>query len=94
MSHERENRDICRYSIEGNEPLSLAVINCVSKMDDDKPEARPPLHEAIDPEALDNLFRNRRNGEVTFTYLDYEITVDGDAVTITRRLEERPVGAD
>jgi hypothetical protein len=63
-------------------------------MDDGEPESRPPLHDAIDPEALDRLFRDRNTGEVRFSYLDYEITVDGDTVTTTRHVEDRSVSAD
>lgn len=94
MSCGRESQEVCRCPIEGNKPLSLAVVDCVSEIDERKAEARPPLHEAIDPEALNNLFRDRKNGEVTFTYMDYEIEINSDAVTTTRRLEEQPVGAD
>jgi len=94
MSRGRDDRETCQCSIDGDTPLSLTVVQCVSEIDDDDPETRPPLHEAIDPEALDNLFCDRKIGEVTFTYMDYEITINSDAVTTTRRLEEQPVGAD
>ena len=92
MSCGSHNQEGCRCPIEGDKSLGLEVIECVSKVHGDDPEAQPPLHEAIDPDALNNLFRDRNSGEVTFTYLDYEITVNGDAV-ITRRVEER-VSAD
>lgn len=94
MSYGRDNQEMNQCSIDGDKPFSLAVVECVSEIDDEEPETRPPLHEAIDPEALNNLFRDRNNGEVTFTYLDYEITVNSDTVTTTRRLEDQPVSAD
>lgn len=94
MSCGRENQEVCRCSVEGDKPLSLAVIDCISEADGGNPDARPPLYEVLDPEALNNLFRDRNNGGVTFTYLDYEITVTPDAVTTTRRIEDQPVSAD
>ena len=94
MSRRRDNRETCRCSIDRDTPLSLAVIECISKVDSDDPETRPPLHEAIDPDALNKLFRDRNSGEVTFTYLDYEITVNSDAVTTTQQLEDQPMSAD
>lgn len=94
MSCERENQEMCRRSIDGDKPLSLAVIECVSEVDDGDSETQPPLYEAIDPEALNNLFREQNTGEVTFTYLDYEITVTNNAVTTSRRLEDQPMSAD
>lgn len=94
MSRGRDKQEKCRCSIDGDKPLSCAVIDCVSKVDGGDPESRPPLYDAIDPEALDNLFHDRTDGEVTFTYLDYEITVTSDTVTTTRRLEDQPVSAD
>lgn len=94
MSCGREKQETCRCSVDGDKPLSRAVIECVSEADDGDLETRPPLYEAIDPEALNNLFRDRNTGEVTFTYLDYEITVNSDAITTTRQVEEQPVSAD
>lgn len=93
MSCGKDNQEVCRYSVDGDQPLSLAVVDCVSKADGGDPDSRPPLYEVIDPEALNDLFRDQNAGEVTFTYFDYEITVNGDAV-ITRRTEEQPAGAD
>lgn len=89
-----DNRERCSCAIEEDTPVSLTVIECVSEADGRDPNDRPPLHEAIDPEALDDLFRGRSGGEVTFTYQDYEITVDGDAVTATKRPVDRAVRAD
>lgn len=93
MSCGKDNQEVCRCSVEGDTPLSLAVVECISEADGGDPDPRPPLYEVVDPEALNNLFREQNNGEVTFTYLDYEITVNGDAV-VTRRTEEQPVSAD
>lgn len=92
MSCGRETQEVCRCSVDGDTPLSLAVIDCISKADGGGPDTRPPLYEVVDPEALNNLFREQNTGEVTFTYLNYKITVNGDAV-ITRRTEQS-VSAD
>jgi hypothetical protein len=40
-------------------------------------ELAPPLYDVIDPEALENLFRNT-SGSVTFEYREYEVTVDDE----------------
>jgi hypothetical protein len=37
----------------------------------------PPLFEAVDPDALDALFADRRPGRVAFEYAGYEVTVCG-----------------
>lgn len=94
MSGGRDTDAVCRRSINGNDPPSHAVIDCISEVASGDSETRPPLYTAIDPEALNNLFRDRTNGEVTFTYLDYEITVNSDTVTTTRRREEQPMSVD
>lgn len=87
MSCGRGNQETCQCSFDEDTPLSLAIIECISEATGGDPENWPPLHEAIDPEALDNLFRDRNDGEVTFTYLDYEITANSNAVITTKRRE-------
>lgn len=52
----------------------------------DEAELAEPLFRAIDPDALDRLFRDG-HGRITFTYLGYRITVDGD-----RHIEVVPAG--
>lgn len=50
----------------------------------DPAELTPPLHQVVDPEALDVLFEPTAttdrscDGRVTFTYLGYEVTVTDD----------------
>lgn len=48
-------------------------------------ELRPPLYEAVDPEALDDLFRETV-GHATFEYQGFAVTVDADGGV---RLAER-----
>lgn len=94
MSRGRDTGETCQCSFDDGTPLSIAVIECITEADGGDPENRPPLHDAIDPEAFDNLFQGRSRGEVTFSYLDYEITVNSEGKVTTRQLKGQPVGAD
>lgn len=56
--------------------LSTAVLAAVADREGvDETDLPERLYDAIDPDALDALFRHAR-GEVTFEYLDYVVTVD------------------
>lgn len=66
--------------------LSEAVVKAVAREDGVEPENLEPLYEVIDGEALDTLFRDGQ-GEVTFSYSGYEVTVDHrGAVMLTPRV--------
>lgn len=60
---------------------SLAVVEAVADRQDCDPLDLPPLHAAgIDADALDALLQSGADGfdgSVTFTYCDFEVTVDG-----------------
>lgn len=43
----------------------------------DETKLERPIYDAVDPDALDSLFRSGA-GEVTFRYLGYRVTVDAD----------------
>lgn len=69
--------------------VSRAVIEAVAEREQvPATELSPPeyesLHDVIDPEALDRLFRQKLDGTrrgpgtVTFTFCEYEITVESD----------------
>lgn len=66
--------------------LSSAVVRTVAAAEGVDVTALPPLFHAIDPDALDALFRagpdgggeTRTSGAVTFSYHGYEVTVDAD----------------
>ncbi len=67
----------------GSQRTSQAVIAAVADAEGVDPvDLDRPLYEAVDPEALDSLFRSsgRRelDGHVRFEYYGYEITVYGD----------------
>lgn len=68
-----------------DEKPSLAVIDRIAELEGEDPaELSPPLYDAIDPQALDSLFRPSNAGEsravqtVQFTYLEYDICVRSD----------------
>ncbi|MFB6129909.1 MAG: HalOD1 output domain-containing protein [Salinigranum sp.] len=87
---ESEDGQTFRYHPEPGEKPSQAVVRAISGVSD-RPivpagpnggEALEPLHDAIDPEALDKLFSTveddaKLTGSVTFTYCGYVVTVDG-----------------
>ena len=66
------------------ETMSLAVIGAVAEREGVDVLELPPLHEAIDPEALDALFppnsadAERSAEELTFSYQGYSITISAD----------------
>lgn len=64
--------------------VSDEVVEKVAEVEDVDPlELTPPLYDVIDPDALDKLFASmptagRMEGQVTFSYNGYEVTVCGD----------------
>lgn len=71
------------------EPLSTAVTDAVAEAAGVEPaELGASLYDQVDPDALDNLFSDRHNGQprgtghVTFTLLDYEVTVYSDGQVV------------
>ena len=64
----------------GRVPPSEAVVTAVARQTDVAPTHLPPLHDVIDPDALDALFAptptaGRMDGGVSFEYSGYEFTV-------------------
>lgn len=75
------------------EPLSTKIVKTVAELKDTEPtELEQPLYEAINPDALDQLFtvrpgRNvRGSGEIQFMYCGCSIiiTPDGDVNAIPK----------
>lgn len=66
------------------ESRSLAVLEAVAAREERAPSALPPLHRAIDPDALDALFAPRIDdtarpgGRVTFPYAGYTVVITAD----------------
>ena len=65
-------------------PPSQTVVRAVAEVSGADPLETPPLYEAVDPEALDHLFRGRPGGTVTFDYDGYTVTVRSDAEVIVQ----------
>lgn len=64
------------------EEISLAVIGAVSNAENTDPEnLNQSLYDAIDPDALNNLFAGEENNptKCTFQYHGYTVTIEGDS---------------
>lgn len=75
-------------------PPSVAVIEAVAARECVDPTAlKPPLYEAIDPDALDNLIQNhgvqsRATGpRVTFSYNGYVVRIAPEGVVSLAEME-------
>lgn len=60
---------------------SVAVIDAIGTLEESAPVEIPPLHGAIDPDALDRLVSSVGDADsgaltITFSHADYEITVE------------------
>lgn len=75
------------------ESLSYDVIRAVAGFKDTEPQTlQPPLYDAIDPEALDNLFGNVKESareKISFTYSGCRITVAEDETVHVQKSGER-----
>ncbi|ELY67930.1 HalOD1 output domain-containing protein [Natrinema versiforme] len=73
-----------RVADDAQTPVSIRVVEAVAKRDGIDPlEVSPPLHDAIDSTALDNLFAPTRSGtrdagSVSFTYRGHGVRVESD----------------
>ncbi|SFR36557.1 HalOD1 output domain-containing protein [Halogeometricum limi] len=63
---------------EQSELVSTSVVLSVAAIEGEEPTALPPLAEAIDPDALDDLFAGDVRGQVSFTYTGYDVTIHDD----------------
>lgn len=67
---------------EQGESVSVVTAETVARLEEKDPTATPPIHEAVDGDALDRLVSHawrRQPGHVltiTFTYYSYRVTVD------------------
>lgn len=71
---------------------SERVVDAVADAEGVEPwELTTPLYEVVDPDALDELFRQSRTAtdaagpSVTFSYCGYSVTVTGDDVAVAER---------
>lgn len=66
---------------------SLAIVNRVAELEDTTPLELPPLHETVDPGALDTLLESE-GVTVSFTYYGYHVTVtSGGTIAITEETD-------
>jgi uncharacterized ParB-like nuclease family protein len=73
----------------GEQPLSRKIVTTVAEMEETDPtDLTRPLARAIDTDAVEMIFRDT-TGELTFEYLDYEVTVDS-----ADRVEVQPVDGE
>lgn len=79
------------------------VVETLARETGTDPADLPPLYDAVDPDALNSLFRgvDSSSHRVRFTLADHAVTVSGDgtvAVTTVSREETRsalsPVGVE
>ena len=71
------------YTSGPDERTSEAVVAAVTNVADEDPLSLPSLYEAIDPDALDDVFRHRTSTvTVSFLFAGYEITVRDGAVLV------------
>ena len=72
-----------RVPFDPSGPRSVAevVVEGVASVQDVEPTALSPVHDVVDPEALDRIVASAAGGlrrgrvVVTFQYVDYEVTV-------------------
>lgn len=67
-------------------PASELIIETVANLSGIDPLELPPIFETIDPDSLDTLIREMDEGEISFDYADYTISVNSQKVI---ELEER-----
>lgn len=63
------------------DPLSTRVVTMVAERKGvDPAELTPPLHSAVEPDALEALFSEGKSGFVRlqFTYDGFEVSIEGD----------------
>jgi len=75
-------------------PLDLRIVEMVADAEGcDPAELDETLYQVVDPDALTGLFRagsERSNGELTFEFCGYEVTVTADEeVELSRGSEYR-----
>lgn len=71
----------------GNTSITVDIIQAVADQTGRDPMDLPPLHNYIDPDALNSLFEctrtvERNSGEIEFIYDEYLITVSFDETRV------------
>jgi predicted RNA-binding protein with PUA-like domain len=77
------------YRLASEEAPVEGIIKAVAAISNVDPTALDPLYPAIDPDALDSLFRRKSEGtSVEFTYAGYLVNATGDGVIKVREIDE------
>jgi hypothetical protein len=58
--------------------ILLQVVEKVAACSNIDPLELPPLYEELDPDALDALIASMEDGQVSFQYAGYPVTVTGE----------------
>ena len=78
----------------GDQQVSTAIVTAVAEAEGLAPtDLTPPLHDAVDPEALDRLFgsdgpRSESGTRVSFTYNGYDVRVGGPDDVVVRPADD------
>jgi len=73
MSTIRSARDT--YEMNHSTP-TVGVVQAIAELENTDPMSLPPLYESIDIEAVARICQRLDDGQVTFTYHGYRVTVD------------------
>lgn len=74
-------------------PPSIAIVELLANAFGCEPTALDPLHETVDPDALDTLFRSsgpratETDVTVSFEYVSHEVTVESDGSVVVRPVD-------
>ncbi|WP_137286838.1 HalOD1 output domain-containing protein [Halorussus salinisoli] len=85
---------VSRTALSDDQNVSTTIVAAVADAEGISPtEVNPPLHSAIDPEALNDLFgspwsASESGPRVSFTYSGYDVTVSGDGNVVVRRASD------
>lgn len=80
-----------------SESLSTKVVTEVAEAKGISPmDIQPPLHDTIDPSALDTLFANKasRVGRISFNYNGCEVTVESSGEVNVQVISEKATLSD
>lgn len=85
----RNGARVFRQDVGDDAEIATVVTRAVASMEEDDPESlQPPLHDVVDPDALDRIFQSldgdtrRQTGRVEFPLREYEVTVWSDGTVV------------
>lgn len=81
MSPNPPNETMHIHQIGPDESPSYAVVRAVSTFSDTPITELDPLSLTIDPEAMDSVLESASDGDISFSYSGFDVTVtDGEVV--------------